>query len=185
MRIVGGRYKGHSIKTPKDANIRPTTDRTRESLFNILAHNGLFEGESARVIDLFAGTGALGLEALSRGAGFALFIEVNARARGLIRENIENLSLTGSSKIFRRDAGQLGEIGTMAPFNIAFLDPPYNKGLGEKALLSLHAGGWLKTGATIILEEDKKSAVTLPEQFQETDDRAYGNTRIIIAQYVS
>jgi 16S rRNA (guanine966-N2)-methyltransferase len=152
----------------------------REAIFNILLH-GSIEGkiEGARVLDLFAGTGALGLEALSRGAAFALFIEEEAEARGLIRENIEALRLTGVTKLFRRDATNLGAIGRIAPFNLAFLDPPYGKGLGEKALLSAAAGGWLEDGAIIVLEERAGAVKALPEGFMEIDRRTWGETEAV------
>jgi len=185
MRIVAGSYKGQKITTPSDYDIRPTTDRIREALFNILEHG--IEGftlTDIRAIDLFSGTGALGLEALSRGARFTLFVEENARARGLIRENVETLGATGKSKIFRRDATNLGEIGRIEPFGLALLDPPYGKGLGEKALAALHEGGWLLTDAVIVLEEDKKSEIDLPVNFEDIMTRNYGNTTLTIARYL-
>src|SRR5690606_6354466 len=122
--------------------------------FNILAH-GIpdFELEGARVIDLFAGTGALGIEALSRGAGYCLFVEEAPDARALIRTNVEAMGLTGVTRIFRRDATDIGPAGNMAPYGIAFLDPPYGRGLGEKALVALRDGGWLEPGAVVVFEE--------------------------------
>ncbi len=130
MRIVAGKFRGRAIAAPATSSIRPTADRTRESVFNILASRGSLDG--ARVIDLFAGTGALGLEAMSRGASFVLFVEESAEGRGLLRTNIETLGLQGASKIFRRDATDLGIPGTMEPFDLAFADPPYGKGPGRK-----------------------------------------------------
>src|SRR4029453_8388007 len=147
VRIVGGEFRGRPLATPRSDAIRPTTDRTREALFNILAHRFADRLDGARLLDLFSGTGALGLEALSRGASFCLFIEESAEGRGLIRDNVENFGLTGRSKIFRRDATVLGEAGTMQPFGLLFADPPYGKGLGERALQSAHGGGWLMPGA--------------------------------------
>ncbi len=141
MRIVGGRFKGKSLASPKSQAIRPTTDRVRETLFNILAHGYDHVVEGARVLDLFAGTGALGCEALSRGAKAALFVEDGTEGRGLIRTNMETLGLNGVAKIFRRDATRLGDIGTMEPFTLVFMDPPYNKGLGEQALARCAQGG--------------------------------------------
>ena len=184
MRIVSGIYKGQSISAPKDSHIRPTTDRIRESVFNILEH-GIegFSLEGARAIDLFAGTGALGLEAISRGARFSLFVEEAASARGLIRENIEKFGAGGKTRIFRRDATQLGEVGTMQEFDLAFLDPPYGKGLGEKALNALHGGGWLAENALIVWEEEKKTELQLPQEFHRLDQRIYGNIQIVIARY--
>ena len=174
MRIVGGEFRGRALATPKGQAIRPTTDRTRESLFNILANRIDLEG--LRIIDLFAGTGALGLEALSRGAVFALFVEQSVEGRGLIRANVEALGLTGRTQIFRRDATRLGPVGTMRPFDLAFADPPYGKGLGETAAGALVSGGWLKPGALLVLEEVRGHApVTLPG-FHTLDRREFGDT---------
>ncbi len=184
MRIVGGTFRGRAIAAPKHEGLRPTADRVRESLFNILEH-GIddFELEGARVIDLFAGTGALGLEAVSRGAAFCLFVEESPEARALIRTNIEALQLTGQSRIFRRDATDLGPAGTMAAFTLAFLDPPYGKGLGERALTSLADGGWLTPGALAVLEEWANAQVALPPGFAEIDRRTWGDTQILIARH--
>ena len=139
MRIVGGEFRGRPLATPRSQSIRPTTDRTREAVFNVLAHRFPEKLEGARVLDLFAGTGALGLEALSRGAAHCLFIEESAEGRGLIRTNVEAFGLQGRTKIFRRDATGLGDAGTIAPFGLLFADPPYGKGLGETALRSAPA----------------------------------------------
>src|SRR5262249_8150785 len=136
MRIVGGRLRGRNLQAPKSQAIRPTADRLRESLFNILIHAYGDPVTGARVLDLFAGTGALGLEAMSRGAAFALFVDDGAEARALVRGNVEALGLGGTTKIFRRDATQLGEAGGAVQFALAFLDPPYGKGLAERALAS-------------------------------------------------
>ncbi len=184
MRIVGGSLRGRPISSPQHEGLRPTADRVRESLFNVLAHG--VDGLSlpgARVIDLFAGTGALGLEAISRGAVFCLFVDTEAAARALIRTNIETFGLTGATRIFRRDATDLGPAGTVAPFDVAFLDPPYEEGLGEKALASLAEGGWLVPGAIIVLEERAGISVVLPEAFTEIDRRTYGDTQVVIARF--
>ncbi len=184
MRIVGGRFRGRAIAAPKHEGLRPTADRVRESLFNILEHGvDDFALEGARVIDLFAGTGALGLEALSRGAAFCLFVEESPEARALIRDNIEALQLTGRTRIFRRDATDLGPAGTMAPFTLAFLDPPYGKGLGERALPSLADGGWLVPGALVVLEERANATIALPPGFAEIDRRSWGDTQALFARY--
>ncbi len=184
MRIVGGTLRGRAIASPQHEGLRPTADRVRESLFNVIAHGvDGFALEGARVIDLFAGTGALGLEAISRGAAFALFVDSDPEARALIRTSIEAFGLTGVSRIFRRDATDLGPIGTMAPFNLAFLDPPYDKGLGEKALVSLTEGDWLTPDAVIVLEERAGALISLPPGFARTDHRTYGDTQIIIARF--
>jgi 16S rRNA (guanine966-N2)-methyltransferase len=184
MRIVGGKFRGRAVATPKHEGLRPTADRVRESLFNILEHGiADFSVADARVIDLFAGTGALGFEALSRGAQFCLFVEENPEARALIRDTIEALQLTGQTRIFRRDATDLGPAGTMAPFALAFVDPPYGKGLGERGLQSLGDGKWLVPGALAVLEERANTAIALPERFHEIDRRSYGDTQILIARY--
>lgn len=178
MRVVGGRFRGRQLATPSSEAVRPTSDRVRESVFNILSHSdALSEGlEGVRVIDLFAGTGALGTEALSRGARFCLFVEQDAASRALIRQNVDAFALTGVSKIFRRDATDLGPIGTMEPFDLAFLDPPYGRRLGESALGALRDGGWLKENATVVLEEHRKTAVAAVNGFSMIDERSYGDT---------
>ncbi len=184
MRIVAGRLRGRAIASPKDEDVRPTSDRVRESLFNVLEHG--IEGFSlsgARVLDLFAGTGALGLEALSRGAAFCLFVDEGVAARALIRTNIELFQLTGATRIFRRDATDMGPAGTVAPFALAFLDPPYGKGLGERALVSLSGGGWLLPGAVAVLEGRVNAEIALPREFTEIDRRTYGDTQILLARF--
>src|SRR5262245_49910269 len=128
MRIVGGQHRGRALAAPRGQDIRPTSDRLRESLFNILAHAYGDPVSGARVLDLFAGTGALGLEAISRGAAFALLVDEGAEARALIRENVATLGLGGVTKIFRRDATRLGPAHPVEPFSLAFLDPPYGQG---------------------------------------------------------
>ncbi len=153
----------------------------RESLFNILAHGAEWSGiEGARVLDLFAGTGALGVEALSRGAAYCLFVEDNADARGIIRENIEALGLTGASKLWRRDATKLGTASPMQPFQLLFADPPYGKGLGELALAATADGGWLSPGAICVLEERADIEPALPAAFEALDTRTYGDTALHI-----
>ena len=180
MRIVGGQFRGRTLKNPSSQAIRPTSDKLRESIFNILAHAYGDPVTGARVLDLFSGTGALGCEALSRGAKFALFVDDGAEARGLIRANVEAMSLTGVTKIFRRDASRMGEIGALAPFDLIFCDPPYGKGLAEQSIASARAGGWLADGALVIVEEAVKSAFKTPEGFEELERREYGDTEIAI-----
>jgi 16S rRNA (guanine966-N2)-methyltransferase len=179
MRIVAGRFRGAALASPKSYDIRPTSDRVRESIFNILAH-GIEGGgvEGARVLDLFAGTGALGLEALSRGAAYAHFVEDSAEARGLIRRNIETLNATGVTKIYRRDATDLGAVGTLRPFGLVFADPPYGKGLAEKALMSALAGGWLVSGAIAVVEERANAELAPSDAFELLDRRVYGDTAV-------
>lgn len=180
MRIVGGTFRGRTLASPKPgaASIRPTTDRTRESLFNILAHNWPDKLDGARVLDLFAGTGAVGIEALSRGAAMALFVEQSTEGRGLIRANIEAFGLQGATKLFRRDATHMGDIGTMEPFDFVFADPPYGKGLAERALASLTAGGWLRPGALAVVEEAASANFEVPAGFRLEDRREFGDTRM-------
>lgn len=177
MRIVGGEFRGRPLATPRSDAIRPTTDRTREALFNVLAHR-CAEKLGGRVLDLFAGTGALGLEALSRGASYGVFIEESAEGRGLIRTNVEAFGLTGRTKIFRRDATSLGEAGTMQAFDLVFADPPYGKGLGELALQSARAGGWLAPGALCLVEESAAAEFRPGAGFSIADERTYGDTVI-------
>lgn len=184
MRIVGGRFRGRAIAGPGHDGVRPTSDRVRESLFNILAHGiADFSIDGARVIDLFAGTGALGLEALSRGASFALFVEEGAESRGLIRQNVEALGLTGITRLFRRDATDLGPALPMQPFALAFLDPPYGKGLGERAIASLRDGRWLAPGAVVVWEERASSVLAWPDGFTEIDRRTWGETQAAFARF--
>lgn len=155
MRIVAGQYKGRPIQAPKTDATRPTADRARESLFNVLAHADWAPSlEGARVIDLFAGSGGLGLEAISRGAAFCLFVDTASAARGAIRQNVEALGLFGCTRIHRRDATHLGDIpaGLGGPFSLAFLDPPYGKGLVDPCLETLRAGLWLTPDAVIVIE---------------------------------
>jgi len=183
VRIVGGKFRGMTLASPKSQAIRPTTDRTRESLFNILSHRADVYFEGARVIDLFAGTGALGFEALSRGAAFALFVDDGTEARALIRTNMERLKQNGNAKIFRRDATKLGDAGKMAPFTLAFLDPPYERGLGEQTLDALHQGGWLDENALVIFEEAAKAEVAIPAVYQNCDERNYGLSIVRLLRY--
>ncbi len=184
MRVVAGRFKGTTLFAPKGHQTRPTSDRVRESLFNILVQGKLdFDIEGARVLDLFAGSGALGIEALSRGARFCLFIEQSAEARGVIRRNIEALALTGKTKVWRRDASKLGSLQNVEPFDLVFADPPYGKGLGERALTMALAGGWLADGAICVLEERSVTDLALPDDLRFVDTRTYGNTQILLLRH--
>lgn len=181
MRIVGGRLRGRPLAGPRSNAIRPTSDRLRETLFNILHHAFGLPEPATRVLDLFAGTGALGLEAISRGAANALFVETGVEGRGLIRSNIEALGLTGVTRILRRDATDLGKVGTIQPFGLVFCDPPYGKGLGEQALLSAASGGWLKPEALCVLEERAGTEIALPG-FEILDRREAGDSQLIFAR---
>ena len=180
MRVVGGSLRGRALAAPKSQSIRPTADRLREALFNILIHAYDNPLAGARVLDLFAGTGALGIEALSRGAAFALFVDDGAEARALLRENVATLGLGGVSRIFRRDATKLGPVHPVEPFTLAFLDPPYGKGLAEQALISARAGGWLVPDALIVVEEATKAKFTAPEGFAELERRGYDDTEFVM-----
>jgi 16S rRNA (guanine966-N2)-methyltransferase len=179
MRVVGGRLRGRALATPKSHAIRPTADRLRESLFNILLHSYGDPITPARVLDLFAGTGALGIEALSRGAAFALFVDDGAEARALLRENVAALGLGGVSRIFRRDATRLGTVHPLEPFSIAFLDPPYGLGLAEKSLASARSGGWLASDALIVVEEAAKAQFAAPDGFSELERRGYDDSELV------
>src|SRR5246127_1017998 len=183
MRIVGGRLRGRALAAPKSAAIRPTADRLRESLFNVLAHAYGDPITGARVLDLFAGTGALGLEAVSRGAGFALFVDDAAEARALIRANVEQLGLGGVTRIFRRDATRLGPAHPVEPFSLVFADPPYGHGLAEKALAAARDGGWLVPDALLVVEEAVGAKFAAPEGFEEIERRAYDDTELIFLRY--
>ena len=183
MRIVGGEFRGRTLATPKSSDIRPTVDRTRESLFNIIGHVYPDALDGTRVIDLFAGTGAVGLEAMSRGCRQALFVENGIEGRGLLWENIDALGLHGRARILRRDATQLGQPGTMEPFQFLFADPPYGQGFGEKALMAAHAGRWLSPGALVILEERADVTLAVDPVFRPLESRIFGDTRMEFFRY--
>lgn len=181
MRIIGGSRRGLKLAEVGEgdaaAHLRPTSDRVREAIFNLLinAHGNPVAG--ARVLDLFAGTGALGLEALSRGALHATFVDDGAKALGLIRANIAKLRAEGETQVLRQDAVRLGP-NPGAPFGLVFLDPPYGKALGEAALTAARKGGWLAPGTMVVWEEGV--AVTVPEGFRQVDQRKYGDTVVTL-----
>lgn len=179
MRIVAGRFKGRTLAGPRTMAVRPTSDRLRETLFNVLAHGYDDPVTGARVLDLFAGTGALGFEALSRGARFALFVDDGVEARGLVRGNVESLGVGGITKIFKRDATRLGPVHPLEPFSLVFCDPPYCRGLGEAALAAAALGGWLAPGALCILEEAAGTALSLPDGFEALEERAAGDSKLL------
>jgi len=182
MRIVGGRLKGRNLASPATRDIRPTADRLRESVFNILIHAYDDPIADARVLDLFAGTGALGIEAVSRGAKFALFVDNGAEARALLRNNVEALGLGGVTKVYRRDATDLGPAHPVEPFALVFLDPPYGRGFAEKALASLRDGGWLTKDGLLVVEE-AKAAFVAPDGFVELERRAYDDTEFTFLRF--
>ena len=182
MRITGGKLGGRRLVAPDDARVRPTSDRTRQAIFNMLRHKDFgigFDLEGAAVLDLFAGTGALGIEAISQGARWCLLVDDSADSRALQRENIEALGLTGATRIWRRDATELGPIGPSAggPFNLVFLDPPYRQDMIPKALQSLKAGGWLADKALLVVESDAGEEIDV-SGFALLDERDYGDTRV-------
>lgn len=183
MRITGGKFGGRALHAPDDMRVRPTSDKVRQAIFNILHHHDFgdaFALEGAAVIDLFAGTGALGLEALSQGARFCLFVDDSAASRALVHENVEALQLTGASKIWRRDATRLGPLGPGAkgPFSLAFLDPPYRQELIGPALASLLGGGWLEDGAVVVAETAADEDAPQAEGLRLENERIYGATRV-------
>jgi len=182
VRVTGGTLRGRALVEPPDSRVRPTSDKVRQAIFNILAHNTFsFDLDGAKVIDLFAGTGALGIEALSRGARFALFVDDSAESRALIRRNVEALNLTGVTKIWRRDARDLRPMaaGAGGPFDLAFVDAPYRKGLTAPALKSLCDGGWLAPSAIVVAETAADETVAA-EGLRQLDRRIYGETAVHI-----
>jgi len=179
MRIVGGRLRGRVLQAPASRDIRPTSERLRESIFDILTHRHEGVVEGAQVVDLFAGSGALAIEALSRGARTALFIDNGAEARALLRANVESLGLGGVTRIFRADATKLGRAPAGDPFTLAFLDPPYDKGLAGPALAGLVDGGWLAKGALVVVEESAKADIGAPAPLSVVDERTYGETKVV------
>jgi 16S rRNA (guanine966-N2)-methyltransferase len=185
MRVVGGSLRGRTIAAPKSQAIRPTADRLRESLFNILMHAYGDPISGARTLDLFAGTGALGIEALSRGAAFTLFVDDGAEARALLRENVASLGLGGTSKVFRRDTTKLGPAHPVEPFSLAFLDPPYGQKLAEQALASARMGAWFTPDALVVVEEAVKSAFAAPDGFRELERRRYDDTEFVVLRFVT
>ena len=185
MRIISGRFKGRILSSPRSTEIRPTSDRVRESLFNILEHHSDFELSGCRVLDLFAGSGALGCEALSRGASFALFMDNSPEGRAICRENIEKLNLGGSVKLSKRDATNPGTLDKGASYNLVFADPPYGEGLGEQALKACGENGWISPHALVILEERSDITPNLPNHFTHLKDHKFSETTLHFYRYDS
>ncbi len=185
MRVVGGRLRGRALVAPKTQAIRPTSDRLRESLFNILIHAYGDPVSGARVLDLFAGTGALGIEAISRGAAFCLFVDDGAEARALIRQNVDALGLGQVTRVFRRDATRLGAAHPVEPFGLVFLDPPYRKGLALPALTALRDGGWLARDAIVVVEEAADTELEAPAGYDELERRTYDDTMIMLLRAIT
>ena len=183
MRIVGGRLRGRLLEAPATRAIRPTSERLRESIFDILVHRHAGVVDGARVVDLFAGSGALGIEALSRGAKFALFVDNGPEARALLRANVEVFALGGVTRIWRADAIWLGRAPAGPPFTLAFLDPPYDKGLAGPALAGLVEGGWLAPGALVVVEESADAEIGAPTALRILDERVYGETKVVFLAY--
>ncbi len=184
MRIIAGNFRGTALASlgsgDTGAHLRPTTDRVRESIFNLLINGGYGDPVTdARVLDLFAGTGALGFEALSRGAAHVLFVDDGIKARALIRENTDILRAIGQTKLFRRDATKMGPVNG-APYNLVFLDPPYGKAMGQTALTACLEGGWLTDDALCIWEENARQIA--PSGFTMLDARKYGDTWVHILE---
>lgn len=181
MRIVSGRLRGLKLAEvgagDPSAHLRPTSDRVREAVFNLVQNSHGFAFEGARVLDLFAGTGALGLEALSRGAARVAFVDDGATARALLRENVEKARAMGATDIWRRDATKLGP-NRGAGYDLVFLDPPYSQRLGEAALASALAGNWLSPGALVVWEED--TTPLPPSGLTRIDQRRYGDTLVTL-----
>jgi 16S rRNA (guanine966-N2)-methyltransferase len=185
MRITGGTLRGRALTAPPDGRVRPTSDKVRQAIFNILMHNDFgvdFSLDGARTADLFAGTGALGIEAISHGAKWCLFVDDSAESRALIRTNVEAFGLTGTSKIWRRDVTDLGPLGAGAggPFDLVFLDPPYRKNLVAPALASLRDGGWLAENAVVVAETAEDEEAVATPGYNVHDARNYGETRVTV-----
>jgi len=183
VRIVGGEFRGRSLAVPKSNAIRPTADRTRESLFNILSHAYPEAIDGTRMMDIFAGTGAVGLEGASRGCRHVLFVESSVEGRGLLWENIDALGLHGRTRMLRRDATDLGSVGNLEPFDLLFADPPYGEGLGEKAFKAAADGGWLVPGALAILEERADVVVDMPSAYLFLEVRTFGDSKMHFYRY--
>ena len=182
MRIVGGKYKGRVLTAPKGDGTRPTTDRTRESLFNILSNTIDFNG--LRVLDLFSGTGALGLEALSRGAASVVFVEKANAALAALKRNVDALAITEATQIVRGDATTLRSLETDKPFDLVFADPPYGKGLGERSAINLANGNYLKSEALFVLEESSDAIPEKLQYYERIDMRKYGNSSIGLFRFL-
>ena len=183
MRIIAGKHRGRRIGMKDDIDIRPTSSRTRESIFNILMHNNFgLDGENVivgkRIVDIFCWAGSLGLEALSRGAEHVTFIDRNPQSLALVRETIATFKEEANSAIIRSDSTALPKAAR--PFSVAFADPPYDQGMAAPALTSLRQNGWLEQNAIVVVEISAKELIQLPEGFEQLDERTYGNSRVLI-----
>ena len=183
MRIISGNLRGKKIRSIKGTKTRPTSDRIRESIFNIIA----FDVENACILDLFAGTGAFAIEALSRQAKFAVFIDISNKAVSTIRENIRLCNLGDRTKVIKWDVTKnLNCIEQQnPPFNLVFMDPPYEKFFLKPALLNLHLSCCLKEGCLIIVEHSLREPIPKePTVFKITDQRKYGKTLVSFLNYM-
>lgn len=177
MRIISGTYKGRRLGTPKGQETRPTSDRLRESIFNILAHNWPQHLAGARVADIFAGSGALGIEALSRGAAHVVFVEKHSAGRDLVARNLDLLGIGDAAEVIAGDARQLPPV--QAAFDLVFMDPPYRRGLGEAALAALPLAGWLRQDTLVVLETGADEQTGLPAGYEVADRRVQGDSQVI------
>ncbi|MCG8492114.1 MAG: 16S rRNA (guanine(966)-N(2))-methyltransferase RsmD [Sneathiellales bacterium] len=184
MRIVGGEFRGKKLQLPEDNRVRPTAERTREALFNILAHGSVYRTEKgplpfqAKVLDIFAGTGALGIEALSRGAAHVTFIDNHAGSLKLVRQNVAAINAQQKATLLNRDGKKPGKAGH--PVDLVLMDPPYSEGLEQPSLHALQEGGWLHEETIIAVEQAVKEKLEIPDGFTELDNRKYGAARLVI-----
>lgn len=185
MRIVAGRFRGKQLEAPRSGDIRPTADRVREAVFSIIGSRIGLDLDGIFVLDLFAGTGAMGLEALSRGAAHCVFVDTGIEARGLIRGHIESFGLGGQTKLLKRDATDLGPVERLRPAHLVFADPPYGQGLGERAIAAALRGGWIAEDGLIVLEERKDVEVVAPTGTQIVDQRHYADTSVTFFQHLN
>jgi 16S rRNA (guanine966-N2)-methyltransferase len=184
MRIIAGRHRGRPIEAPAGSAVRPTSERAREALFDILAHGRFGERnlcEEALVLDAFAGTGALGLEALSRGARFVTFLETGREARAVLQRNIAALGETQRASVLTADAASPPR--ARSPSDLAFLDPPYGEDVAAQALSALAAAGWLAPDALVVVELPARAKIAAPEGFALLDERRYGAARILFLRH--
>ena len=184
VRIVAGRNRGRKLTAPPGSAVRPTSARAREALFNILAHGRFGERpvcEDARVLDVFAGTGAFGLEALSRGARFTTFIENDRAARDVLAANVRALGEESRARVLNADATRPPRPD--GPYSLAFLDPPYRSSLATPALTALAAGGWLAPDALVIVELPARGPFAAPEGFALLEERRYGAGRLVFLRW--
>lgn len=180
MRVIAGRFRGRPLTPPADMRLRPTADRVRESLFNMLAHGLGLEWEGARVADLFAGTGALGIEALSRGAAHATFVDNHTASIALVRQNLAYLGIKNEAAVLKADATRLPPAAD--PYDLLFLDPPYGRDLVPATIACLEAGGWLRPGALVVVESSAADRPELPASLAMEKERTVGDTRLVIAR---